>query len=775
MEIFVKEGIDLAPDERMLERTKVLEHQLKRLKEICAELYRIHSYDLSVPDDIYNKNWNDARRICAGIANNSWNESDDILMLYKAQAFCYLGTAYTEKGDYDEAMIHLIKARTLIEEHAAQYILPECYAKTCMKLARCYMEKHSPSPVIDDCLECAESAIREADDRENRFDVLELELKLQKAIAQMDVYGQNAAPRVLETLPLLREAECLMEQLFGKDTSGNLDAEWKKNIEDTLLTTKAEYYKKMYLKLCDEKLYQEIRGQLDEYFPEIHTSLRKVDEAYIKRVCFENAIQYFAKTIEIDPENTMGLSNIAALLYDFKERKGDEQFLFDLLKKNYKEYDILPKTSILEVIHYFLDKTLEIEFKNMFALNIKAVLIGENKMSSTINHYQALRQSSLKQRFKSLERKVGNVCPEKLQNIMIHLIILHSKVSEFLDSAIIDFSDEEWKDLEIGHYTRLDVLPKLINKRTDSRLRIQNVHHLNDPLEGVLFVNLLREMFEKTGEEQEPVVKKLLELYGSEKNGTVRNSVYMGSFTSRLDQLNMWMQYGDRGKGCFLQVDAARSFDNRAKISLAGLSTDESFYPYKMDDIKYPLYMVVYLPPQETGGLDKMMRYAQSRAAADKQEESWWKRQAKLIGKLAELRECVTDTLQKIDEDFQEISKRLDPDNRNGAMLELCNTIMVILDLVRFLIKSSNYSDEREYRIIQYSSDPEYDDTGSGVPKLFIPVRKELAYKKICFGPLVQNFDSQAAYVLNIRKEKEAGKPRETWKLEVCKSQIDYR
>ena len=177
-------------------------------------------------------------------------------------------------------------------------------------------------------------------------------------------------------------------------------------------------------------------------------------------------------------------------------------------------------------------------------------------------------------------------------------------------------------------------------------MRIQNVHHLNDTLEGVLFVNLLKESLQETGESGESVVQKLLELYGSDKNGTVRNSVYMGSFTSRLDQLNMWMRYGDGGKGCFMQVDAAASFDNRAKISLAGLSNDESYYSYKMEDIKYPLYMVVYLPFHRVGELDRLKEEAESRAVADKQESVWWKKQAELIGKLAELRECVIYTLK---------------------------------------------------------------------------------------------------------------------------------
>lgn len=231
--------------------------------------------------------------------------------------------------------------------------------------------------------------------------------------------------------------------------------------------------------------------------------------------------------------------------------------------------------------------------------------------------------------------------------------------------------------------------------------------------------------------------------------------------------MNMWAQYGDGGKGCSLQIDAAKSFDNRARISLDGLSADESEYSYKMEDTQYPLYMVLYLPPRGTEELEAVREYTMNRAVTSRQEGEWWNGQAKMVAKLIELRGWVEKTITQIDKDFGEMIQGCDEALRRRAKRDLCNIIMVILDLVRFLIKSDYYRDEREYRIIQYSSDPEYDDTGEGIPKLYIPVEKELKYEKICFGPLVQNFDSQAAYVLNIKKNKEAEEPRKTWKLEV--------
>lgn len=193
----------------------------------------------------------------------------------------------------------------------------------------------------------------------------------------------------------------------------------------------------------------------------------------------------------------MGLSNIAALLCDWHQSKKDEEYLSELLKSHLKKCDAFSKSSVSEVIDALLDKTLDIEYNNMYALNMKAVLSQEDGMASTINYYRTLRQSSLKRRFGDFKEVVGDVCPKKLRSIMINLIILHNKSSEFMDSAIIDFNDSHWKDLKVGHYTRLAVLPKLINRNPNARMRIQNVHHLNDPLEGVLFVNLLEKVFKK--------------------------------------------------------------------------------------------------------------------------------------------------------------------------------------------------------------------------------------------------------------------------------------
>lgn len=447
---------------------------------------------------------------------------------------------------------------------------------------------------------------------------------------------------------------------------------------------------------------------------------------------------------------------------------------------------------------------LAVERTNIFALNIKAALSEKKKIPGKMGDYPALRQSSLKRWFVRMDEK----CPKspEVRKIFVEiemcLITLYGQVTRFMNSAVIDCNSEEWQGLAVGHYTKMKVLSQLINKEANARLQIRNVRHLNDTKEGAILINRVKKQF-LSDEKNNPLLKEMWSLYDSDSVGAVRNSVYMGSFTSRLDQLNMWERYGDGGKGVSIQFNAKAYFDSEAKVSLSQISTSGSYGRYKIENVKYPLYMVLYLPAQEDVKLNKMVNYARARADAaeekikrendnpdliikemveDKQsinnqkkiytslEAKWWDRQRHLIEKLIILEEDIATSLK----DIQECFLRLDEQTQSRLKRELCNTIMVILDLVRFLVKNDYYRDEREYRVIQYSADPECETEGTTVPKLFIPIEKELVYEKVCFGPLVTDFESKAAYILNIKKRNDE-KSTDNWEIEVQKSSIRYK
>ncbi len=479
MEIFVLEKVGMKRSNIMQKRIVQLEEHLNHLRDICTQLYKLHSYYLENLNSENKAKWDEARKYLYKIEKNSWNEEKDTLNLYKAQAFFYLGTVYKEQGDYDEALNKLSMARKFIEELSAESIFPECYARTCMGQAKCYMEKHSPVGMIEDCYKCARKAIEGMERNNERFWLFKLELLLQEAIARMEMYvvdgsdakdnEKNEYDYILEAWPLIEEAGSIKDYLFSGEMINDLDENWKKKMNMTWLTTRASYFKKLYFILGDSDFYQEtdrvLEGKPLEYY-------------------FENAFRLFASVVKKDSKNTIAVNSIAALLNDHYQKAQDEKYLSNLLSENFDKDNVFVQYSIPEVIDALLDQTLETEYNNIFALNMKAVLNGNKREMSTIDHYQILRQSALKNRFRNLKEIIGDICPEKFRDIMVNLIILHSKASEFMDSAIIDFTDPQWKDLKVGHYTRLKVLPKLINRESNSRMRIQNVHHLNDPLEG---------------------------------------------------------------------------------------------------------------------------------------------------------------------------------------------------------------------------------------------------------------------------------------------------
>ncbi len=684
---------------------------------------------------------------------------------------------------------------------------------------------------------------------------LSMELKLQQAFSVMDEYsGDGRGENAGQALNLLKEAEILLTQMdFGSNLPASfLDEEWKEKQNITIYTTRGECFKNLYFQLkkkinllgkgadgkeiikelwqvskvlweeAQEGGYEEakpryiitlselesLRGQLYKFMEEKDYNEETGREIEINgawklcQYCLEIGVSIFSRVISEHKDNTKCLNDIAALFYDYyrcgaggerhkKENGNETRILHYLIEKYCRAYN---RSTVPETIEAIIDEVLRVERTNIFALNIKSALSEKMKIPGRMGDYPALRQSSLKRWLIRMDGK----CPRDSKSLDVFveiemcLITLYSQVFRFMDSAVINCNSEEWKNLAVGHYTKMKVLPKLINKEADARLRIRNVHHLNDTKEGVLLINRVkRELL--PDENNNLLLEELWNLYDSDSAGAVRSSVYMGSFTGRLDQLNMWERYGDGGKGVSIQFNAKEYFDPEAKVSLSQISTSGSSGCYKIENIKYPLYMVIYLPDQEDAELKSVADYAGARAyAAEKRisgqdnekvknkektektytslEAKWWDRQKRLIEKLDVLEEDIAISLKNIQHYFLQ----LDEQTQSRLKRELCNTIMVILDLVRFLVKNDYYRDEREYRVIQYSADPECETEGTTVPKLFIPIEKELVYEKVCFGPLVTDFESKAAYILNIKKRNDE-KSTDNWEIEVQKSSIRYK
>ena len=409
METFEIKGLNLSAENRLKDRMELLDEKLVGLKEICSWLYRVHSYnEKGISDEEYKTNWKEARRLCAEIRGCEWSEDQTKLDMYKAHACYYIGTVYAEKMDYDVALSYLKQARELIEVQSAQYILMQCYVGSCIGMAKCYIEKHSPSEVIEECHRRAGEVLEREGSRTGRKEAgywrQLLELKLQQAIAELDMYGQKKQFDRERACRMLREAERTLRRISAGD---GVDPKWMHKQEITLITTKGDYYKKLYFDLSDAEILKWKSNPGVWIQPE--DIGQETEGSNIKPRLLEAAFKQFAMGVRLEKENTICLGSMAALLYDAYGGgdKEKEECLMAVLKRYADNGDYLSGCTMPDIIDRYLDEVIEIEHNNMFALNLKAALKEGGGKSNEQKHYPALRQSSLKRRFADLTKAIG--------------------------------------------------------------------------------------------------------------------------------------------------------------------------------------------------------------------------------------------------------------------------------------------------------------------------------------------------------------------------------
>lgn len=488
----------------------------------------------------------------------------------------------------------------------------------------------------------------------------------------------------------------------------------------------------------------------------------------------------------------------------------------ELLKYIYNRFKISSpekKSSMsgMSLMNQLLAKTLEIDRCNMFALSLQAASLKKSgdpkndKGAGEVELYPAMRQAALRKHFK----EIGGILDEMgekeaLLPFMLDLIDLYNAAVNYMDKASAFTSQSKEEDSEeevllVGHYTRLSVIPKLIRADSCGRFRLQNVRYLNDPSEGKVMMRYIEKAWkDKKGQDSSAsgseLFQSLIELYrseegrdGSSPRRSLRSSIYIGCFSDRLDQLNMWSRYGDEGKGCCLVIDATKSFDRSSRTVLENLSIEEVDNHYHLDQNHYPLYRTIYLPGDaQTATMDEIERYNQQRSRAPEEmhekknnqhfdrEHTWWKKQEELAKAFKDFVNEATESMKSLETHYNDLlnallkeeNKRERKEQLEELKRELLHTEMVIFDLVRFLVKDDRYRDEREYRVIQYSHEPKVSEIvpnekgpASGIPRLYVEIEKNISYQYVCLGPLVQNFSAEAAYLANLHRiQNEDGK-----------------
>lgn len=323
---------------------------------------------------------------------------------------------------------------------------------------------------------------------------------------------------------------------------------------------------------------------------------------------------------------------------------------------------------------------------------------------------------------------------------------LFSSVSE-LKKSFLNTSPKK-----VGHYTKLSTLKFLIkpdklndeketttndqNKNNKPCLRLNNVSYMNDPSEGVVFLELLKQ----TNTDIAEVVESLYasENIGSRKKLTGKNTFLVSLSTNIDTSLPMWTQYTDDAQGACLVFDPEFFDDNDDSAIIMQCEDFESSGIHDNEDFKecYCLYGVQYMKWN-----DENQKYE----LKDDLQESINSICAKLIA--------------------LNITEHKDEDKREKLKAATQN----LLDQVRFLFKDNIYAYEAEERIIKSESNPKKvkftgDTENFVVPHTYIEIDKPLMIKEVILGPKVKNPTEAANYIYFSDKN-----------ISVSKSRIKYQ
>ncbi|MBB6495986.1 tetratricopeptide repeat protein [Methanococcus maripaludis] len=320
--------------------------------------------------------------------------------------------------------------------------------------------------------------------------------------------------------------------------------------------------------------------------------------------------------------------------------------------------------------------------------------------------------------FKYVYNNIDEKDSEYTSSILKNLYPVLKEVMDFKDKRISKNSSN------LVHYTTPDAIRNLIKK--DSHFRLSNVKYMNDPEEGEILLknlkgNKIKEIAEKKGLDRYDD-KKIdfgneypLQCFYDEIDGIDFQTTFIGSFLKQDDNLYLWRTYGrdskkEEGKGMCVSI-SSKFFDKKPQITFDSLSSKDSGVNINKNNEDMGFSPVIYDIIYDS-------------------EES--------------IEKIIIPFLKDI-EGYLHKLKDLSLE-QNGKYKALISTaVRAIMDEILYLVKSKNYQEEKESRIlvtcginhpkIKYNED-------MGFPyKLYIEIEKPFReyIEKIVLGPCIED------------------------------------
>ena len=435
---------------------------------------------------------------------------------------------------------------------------------------------------------------------------------------------------------------------------------------------------------------------------------------------YNEAIKYFNKAIELNPNNKesyflRGSSKI------YLENKDAIDDIRSFLKIN-KNYNIYIITILQEFDEYY---NIEKLFK--FIVNTKNNELWEDEPITNLLY-----------RF----NEIKNFNDELKENIKYLLLY------EYFLLKILTFDIEENNNIEISHYTSLNILPLLLNIneniKESGNIRINNITTANDPKEG----KILERILNKNNID--------IKIENDEKALTLQTS-----YSRNKDSLTMFRLYGKKenkeATGICLVLEnkyfndsytSPYSYDFILKIKNNQIEMNEKINKEKSQENKRNLYWVLYYNEKEN-------------------QLIYNKEKSKYASNIIDLNDLVDNIELKEDdkkEDLikyafakifyytKEIKKEVDKNYKN-----IKNQLYSYLfENIKYIIKHEAFFEEQELRMLvtnDYKSDEILIDNDK--KKLYIDYMplfdKEKNYiKEIIIGSKVENNEAVAEYIRKV-------------------------
>jgi len=469
-----------------------------------------------------------------------------------------------------------------------------------------------------------------------------------------------------------------------------------------------------------------LTGDWENEFDKVFNLARKFFHAQE----YANSVKYYDKAIALNPDYAPLYNNKAAALSKLGKRRDLISLCLETLKLN--ENDSIAFSNLFR----------EAEWQKKLKQTIPQIVNKPDTYDYKIRYivrYADSVATPYKAKYFQVFDDMGicNRCGDYEEYFWVKYIFERTEENTFIRAYLIAFCaaileikrNLIFKDLEtkpIGHYTRVETIRHLVVKESGDRnkFRLNNVAYMNDPSEGHVFLDILSHVL------KDQTLSNYYSLAnGKEGRQPINDSdTYLGSFSTNVDSLPLWVQYGNNGQGCCLIFNSS-CFDKEEPITPEQIRMQpqpqtEIEYTEKEEKTvapKYCLYRVIYTDSIED--LKETTIYAPL--------------------------EKVSKLLSHIDREMKKVSD-------SSVREDLRRIVINAIDQIRFLFKNTDYVHEHELRIVISSYDPKEDEGNRPreIPHMYVEMDKELEYDEIILGPKVEKPSEVAPYVYYTKKVK---------------------